>query len=122
MEDAFEHVGRELLLGLLGRLLGGIDMCTLIFGARDEALGGHDLQELESARVADVFLTGEHLVDLPNRGRSARPEDLEDREFRGSGVAFGVLLHGAEATTKNFVLSTKVFVDRSGTAHLTPAQ
>ena len=94
---------------------------ALFLGAGDQSLYGHDLQEFERARVTDVFLPGEHFVNFPDRGRPARPEDLEDGEFRGSGVASGVLFHGAEATTKNFVLSTKLFVvNKSAALGLSP--
>src|SRR5678815_3082707 len=98
---------RDSFRGLVGR----VNMRALILDALDDALGRHDLQQLERAGVTDVLLFGQGLVDLAHRGRSAGPEDLENRQLGRGGLEFGVLLHGTQATTKYFVLSTKVFVD-----------
>src|SRR5688572_30012111 len=89
-------------------------MRALIFRPLHDSLRGHDLQQLERTRVSDVLVLRQDFVDLAYGRGAARPEDLKDLEFGRGGVEFRFLLHGAEATTKSFVVSTKTFVVEGG--------
>src|SRR5215831_6599232 len=112
LKDALQHVRGELLLGLLSRLSGLIDVRALALTARDEALGSHDLHKLKDARVADLFGGSQGVVHFADGGRPARPENLQDLQFRRGRVILCGCFHGRHSTTKDFVLSTKIFVLR----------
>jgi len=47
VENALQHVGSQLALGLFGGLLSFIDVCALLFVTPDQPFRGHDLQDLQ---------------------------------------------------------------------------
>ena len=110
VENALQHVGGKLALGLFCRLLRFIDMGALIFVATDETLRGHDLHQLEYRRVAESLFGLQRFVDFANRGRSALPQNLQDLKLGGSGLLRRGVFHAQHHTTKDFVMSTKIFV------------
>ena len=63
------------------------------FIARDEALGGHDLQELQDGGVGGFAV--EVVVDGADGAGAVVPEDAEDGEFAVGG--FGEVRHGFTA-------------------------
>jgi 23S rRNA pseudouridine2605 synthase len=110
VENALQHVGGKLALGLFLRLLRFIDMRALIFVAADETFHGHDLHELEYCRVAESLFRLQRFLDFANRGRSALPENLQDLQLGGGGLLRRGVFHAQHHTTKDFVMSTKIFV------------
>ena len=100
----------NLLFGLLRWLRCLVHVRALVLGTRDQTLGGHDLQLLQRARVTDVLLLREHVVDLAHRRRPAAPEDVQDFQLGRSGLELGCSSSCANATTILFVLSTMLFV------------
>src|SRR5579871_790817 len=109
LKHALQHIRGELLLGLFRRLTGFIDVGALVLCPGDEAFGGHDLHKLKDARIADLFGASQGVVHLADRGRAASPENLKDFQLR-RGRVLCCSFHEREATTKDFVLSTKIFV------------
>lgn len=70
-----------------------VDVGAVRFVANDQALGGHDLEELEDRGVARHSLLIEGVVDLPHGGRLLLPEDLEEFELGFSGAGDGAVFH-----------------------------
>ena len=91
VKNALNHVHSKLALGFFSGLACFIDVGALAFIAADNALGGHDLKELENGGVAKGLLFAEGFVDFADSGRAAGPEDLQDFEFGGGG--FLLLCH-----------------------------
>jgi len=58
--------------------------------ALDEALVGHDLEELEDRGVAEGAAGAEVLMDVADGGGAAVPEDAEELEFAFGGAWEGV--------------------------------
>lgn len=88
-EGAVEEVFEEVALGGGGGLGGGVDVGAGGFIARDEAFGGHDLEELEDGGVGGFAV--EVVVDGADGGGAGVPEDAEDGEFAVGG--FGEVGH-----------------------------
>jgi hypothetical protein len=84
---------------------------ALGFVSADRPFCGHDLEKLQDAGVAESLFLAEGVVNFADRGRAACPEDAQDFEL-GSGGFLWFLLHWRDHTTKVFVVSTKIFVDR----------
>jgi len=110
VENALQHVGGKLPLGFFRRLLRFIDMRALILVAADQALCGHDLHQLQNSCVAGSLFFLQRFVDFANRGWSAIPEHLEDLQLTGGGLLWRGVFHAMHHTTKEFVMSTKIFV------------
>src|SRR6185295_18452772 len=87
-----------------------VDMGALILVAADQALGSHDLHQFQNRRVAESLFFLQRFVDIANRGRPAIPENLKDLELSGSGLLWRGVFHAGHHTTKEFVMSTKIFV------------
>ena len=92
-EAFLDEVIDELKLGLLLRLGGTEDLGLLGFIFEQEAFLGHDLDHFEGGGIAGVFLLFEDVVDLPDGGGPAGPEDLEDFELDFSGDGGGLSGH-----------------------------
>jgi len=105
-----ERVRCKLALGFLGGEASLVDMGALLLVATDEALGGHDLHQFQDGGVAQFPFCGECVVNVADGGGAAVPEDVQDIEFGCGG--FLRCRHGREDTTKSFVLSTNIFVDK----------
>ena|SRR2546427_5813991 len=110
-EYPLQHVSGKLALGLFGGQARFIDVRALGFVSANRSFCGHDLQKLQDAGVAEGLLLAESVVNFANCRRAACPEDAQDFEF-GSGGFLRYLLHEEDHTTKVFVVSTKIFVDK----------
>src|SRR5208282_982681 len=108
IEDALEGIRGKLAFCLFGREAGFVNVGALFFIAADQALGSHDLHQFQDGGVAELSFFGKSIVHIAHGGRSAIPKHVENIEF-GSG-GFLRYRHGREDTTKNFVMSTKIFV------------
>jgi hypothetical protein len=86
-EEAVAEVFEESALHGILRERCAVHVRAVGFIAHDEALGGHDLEELEDGGVAGWPFFIESFVNVPHGGRFLLPEDLEEREFgfRGAG-------------------------------------
>jgi hypothetical protein len=114
-EGLVEKFANDLALGGFGGAGGGEDVGAGGAVAGDEALVGHDLEELEGGSIGrQGALAGEMVVDLADGGGAEFPEDAEDGEFAVGGWR-GRFGHGRtpflKGYTKVFVASTKKFVD-----------
>src|SRR5579872_2100897 len=88
-ECAIEQVADELALRLVFAERRPIDVRPFALVAFDQALLGHDLQQLQRGGVGAVPAARELLVNLTNRARPAFPENPQDGELgvrRFSGI------------------------------------
>jgi len=83
VENALQHVGSQLALGLFGGLLSFIDVCALLFVTPDQALRGHYLHEFQNGGVAEGLFFLKSLVNIADRGGPAFPEHLENLQLGG---------------------------------------
>src|SRR5438309_6876475 len=73
LKHPLQHVANELALGFRRRLACLINVRPLFFVSAYRALGGHDLQQFQDSRVAEILLFLQRLVDFADRGRPALP-------------------------------------------------
>jgi hypothetical protein len=81
-ENALQYVPGKLTLSLLSRQARLIDVRSLAFVSANYSLCGHDLKKFEYAGVACGPFLLQRVVDLPDRGRAAGPENPEDFKLR----------------------------------------
>src|SRR5207302_6319539 len=93
LKHPLEDVPDELPLCFRRRLACLVNVGPLLLVSADSALGGHDLQKFENCGIAERLLFSKFLVDLPDRGRPARPKDAKNLKFGNRGLLEGFLIH-----------------------------
>src|SRR5262245_38520871 len=95
-----------------------VNVGSLLLIAFHQPLFGHNLQELQDGCVASGSVFVEGFLHLANSAGTPLPEHSQDREFGVGWPLLPALSHRffpqwRHPTTKDFVVSTKIFVEGS---------
>ncbi len=92
-EAALDEIVDELELGVVLRVGGAENLGALGVIFEEETFFDHHLDHFEGGGVTGVAVGFEGVVDLPDGGGAAGPEDLEDGEFDFGGDGGGLSGH-----------------------------
>jgi hypothetical protein len=85
-EEALRDIAKELVLRLVLRGSGVIDVRLAGFLALNETFVGHDLKKFKNGGVADGASATDLVMNLADGGGAALPENAEQLEFAFGGA------------------------------------